>query len=94
MTTIKNNELLRQFETTTENGPLTIEYSVQEKKMFLTKLSANEEITEEKINEFITNVLDIVQEKKLKVVPTNTKIVSFFRKNKKFQELLPPGIKI
>jgi hypothetical protein len=39
-------------------------------------------------------VLDIAEERKFKVVPTNTKIVSFFRKNKKFQQLLPPGIKI
>lgn len=91
---IKDNELLRQFETKTDNGLLTIEYAIQERKIFLTKLCANENEQEEKVNEFITSVLDIAQERKFKVVPTNTKIVSFFRKNKKFHELLPPGIKI
>lgn len=35
MSTIKDNELLRQFETTTDNGLLTIEYAVQERKIFL-----------------------------------------------------------
>ena len=39
---IKDNELLRQFETKTDNGLLTIEYAIQERKIFLTKLCANE----------------------------------------------------
>ena len=91
---IKDNELLRQFEIKTDNGLLTIEYAIQERKIFLTKLCANENEQEEIVNNFIVSVLDIAQERKFKVVPTNPKIVSFFRKNKKFQELLPPGIKI
>ena len=91
---IKDNELLRQFETKTDYGLLTIEYAIQERKIFLTKLCANENENEDKVNQFITSVLDIAEERKFKVVPTNTKIVSFFRKNKKFQQLLPPGIKL
>jgi hypothetical protein len=91
---IKDNELLRQFETKTACGLLTIEYAIQERKIFLTKLCASENEQEDKVNQFITSVLDIAQERKFKVVPTNTKIVSFFRKNKKFHQLLPPGIKI
>ena len=34
---IKDNELLRQFEIITETGLVAIEYSVQERKLFLTK---------------------------------------------------------
>lgn len=93
-TTIKDNELLRQFETTTDHGLLTIEYAVQERKIFLTKLCAVENEAQENVDDFIKNVLDIAQERKFKVVPTNTKIVSFFRKNKTYKDLLPPGIKI
>jgi hypothetical protein len=94
MITIKDNELLRQFETIANNEMVTIEYSIQEKKLFLTKLCANETVDENFINQFIVDVLDIAQERKLRVVPTNTKIVSFFKKNKQFHEMLPPGIKI
>lgn len=93
-TNIKDNELLRQFETTTDHGLLTIEYSVQERKIFLTKLCAVEDEAQENVDDFIKNVLEIAQEKKYKVVPTNTKIVTFFRKNKTYKDLLPPGIKI
>ncbi len=94
MYTIKDNELLRQFEAETENGSLKIEYSLQEKKLFLTKLIANENEEEENVNQFISEVLEIVEDRKYRVVPTNSKIVSFFRKNKSYHQLLPPGIKI
>ncbi|PZR12628.1 MAG: N-acetyltransferase, partial [Flavobacterium psychrophilum] len=35
---IKDNEFSRQFETTADGKLLTIEYSVQERKLFLTKV--------------------------------------------------------
>ncbi|HLO74718.1 MAG TPA: hypothetical protein VK164_12330 [Flavobacterium sp.] len=91
---IKDNELLRQFEIITETGLIAIEYSIQERKLFLTKFCANSNEDEELQNEFIKNVLVIAEERKLKVVPTHAKFVSFFRKNRKYRELLPPGIMI
>ena len=91
---IKDNELLRQFETDTNTGLLSIEYSVQERKIFLTKFIENDNTDEEYQNEFIKNVLEIAQERKLKVVPTHIKLIKFFRKNRRYQEMLPPGIKI
>ena len=36
---IKDNELLRQFEIITETGLVAIEYSIQERKLFLTKFA-------------------------------------------------------
>ena len=36
---IKDNLLLRHFETPTEFGLLVMEYAIQERKIFLTKLS-------------------------------------------------------
>ena len=94
MATIKDNELLRQFEITTEKGLLTIEYAIQERKIFLTKLCTPEQESDEAIQQFVSEVLEHVEERKFKVVPTHPKMVSFFRKNKKFHSLLPPGIKI
>lgn len=94
MATIKDNELLRQFEITTSKGLVTIEYALQERKIFLTKLAAPEQEAEEVVQQFISDVLEIVEARKLKVVPTHAKMVSFFRKNKKYHTLLPPGIKL
>jgi hypothetical protein len=91
---IKDNELLRQFEIITETGLVSIEYSIQERKLFLTKFCSNNNEDEELHNEFIKSVLEIAESKKLKVVPTHAKFISFFRKNRKFQDMLPPGIKI
>ncbi|MFT7250564.1 MAG: hypothetical protein ACI9FW_000277 [Flavobacterium sp.] len=91
---IKDNELLRQFEITTDTGLVAIEYSLQDRKIFLTKFCENENLDIEIQDEFIKNVLAIAEERKLKVVPTNLKIIKFFRKNRRYRELLPPGLKI
>ena len=91
---IKDNELLRQFEIITETGLVAIEYSSQDRKLFLTKFCANNNENEELHNEFIENVLGIAVERKLKVVPTHARFISFFRKNRKYRELLPPGLMI
>ncbi|WP_322550319.1 N-acetyltransferase [Flavobacterium psychraquaticum] len=91
---IKDNQLLRQFEIITATGLVAIEYSVQERKLFLTKFCANNNEEEELQNEFIQNVLELAVERKLKVVPTHARFISFFRKNRKYRELLPPGLMI
>ena len=91
---IKDNELLRQFEIITETGFVAIEYSVQERKLFLTKFCNNNNEDEELHHEFIKTVLELAEERKLKVVPTHAKFISFFRKNRKYRELLPPGLMI
>jgi hypothetical protein len=91
---IKDNELLRQFEITTETGLVAIEYSLQDRKIFLTKFCENENLDLELQDLFIANVLEIAVERNIKVVPTNLRIIKFFRKNRKYRELLPPGLKI
>lgn len=91
---IKDNELLRQFEVNTNEGLISIEYSLQERKIFLTKFIENESTDEVLHEEFIKNVLAIAEERKLKVVPTHLKLIKFFRKHRRYQEMLPPGIKI
>lgn len=91
---IKNNELLRQFENQTDKGLLALEYSIQERKLFLTKLNHSETQDEETIDEFLKTIMEFAEEKKMKVVPTQSKITSFFKKHPSYKELLPPGIKI
>ena len=91
---VNDNVFLRQFEVEVGEDLATIEYSLQDRKIFLTKFVENDNEDEELHQEFIKNVLEIAIERKLKVVPTHIKMIKFFRKNRKYQELLPPGLKI
>ncbi|WP_338409407.1 N-acetyltransferase [uncultured Flavobacterium sp.] len=91
---IKDNELLRQFEITTDTGLVAIEYSIHDRKLFLTKFCENNNLDLELHDEFIANVLEIAVERKLKVVPTHLRMIKFFRKHRRYRELLPPGLKI
>ena len=92
---IKDNTFSRQFETFIGGKMISVEYSFQEKKIFLTKIIVPEHfIDEEFINELLKNIMAIAIERKLKVVPVLPKIATFFRKNPAYKELLPPGIKL
>lgn len=51
---IKDNAFARQFETKTESGTISLEYSFQEKKIFLTKINIPENFNDD---EFISNFL-------------------------------------
>ena len=92
---LENNEFLRQFEVVVNGSMARIEYAEQERKIFLTKLIVPEDLnTTEFKDEFIKTVLDSVAEKNMRVVPTSPEIAGFLRKNKRYKELLPVGIKL
>jgi len=91
---IKDNIFLRQFEINIDKQLLSLEYSLQERKIFLTKLNIPDGISLDKATEFLRNILDQLGEQKIKVVPTAPKVASFFRKNPTYKEMLPPGIVI
>ncbi len=92
---IKDNVFLRQFETTLDGHLAKIEYSSQERKVFLTKIVVPEEITQDGFNEsFIKAVLHHIREKNLRVVPTSPQIAGFLRRNRQYKEMLPVGIRI
>lgn len=92
---IKDNTFARQFETTTDKGLVTIEYSFQEKKIFLTKINVPDLFDDEEfISNLLKEIMTIAIERKLKVVPILPKIVIFFKKNPAYKELLPPGIRL
>jgi len=92
---IKDNAFARQFETIVPEGLLSVEYSFQEKKIFLTKINTPEGFENQAlIDAFLKNIMEIVIERKFKLVPIHPKIVLFIKKNPKYKELLPPGIRI
>lgn len=92
---INDNSFLRQFEARVNGHLAKIEYSSQERKVFLTKLVIPEEIDQEGFKEdFIKAVLNQIQEKNLRVVPTSPHIAGFLRKNRQYKEMLPVGIRI
>ena len=92
---IENNEFLRQFEVKISDSLARIEYAEQERKIFLTKIHIPESITDKSFEEdFIVKVLEFIESKNLRVVPTSPRIAGFVRKNKAFKHLLPVGIKL
>jgi len=90
-----DNDFLRQFELKVENKLAKIEYSLQERKIFLTKLIIPEAVfTEDFQNEFITLVFENIEERNLSVVPTSPEIAKFIRKNRQYKSMLPVGVRI
>jgi len=90
-----DNEFLRQFELKVENEMAIIEYSLQERKIFLTKLIIPDTIrTREFELEFIDMVFSNIKERNISVVPTSPEIAKFVRGNRKYKRMLPVGIRI
>ncbi|PKV50503.1 hypothetical protein ATE84_2561 [Aquimarina sp. MAR_2010_214] len=93
---ITDNEFLRQFETTIDGQKTKIEYALQERKIFLTKLIMSEEHIEKGYEQdFIIAVFNVIEERNIRLVPTCPIIAKFMRKNRrKYKDLLPVGINI
>ncbi|WP_199912820.1 GNAT family N-acetyltransferase [Aquimarina aquimarini] len=93
---ITDNEFLRQFETTIDGQKAKIEYALQERKIFLTKLIIGEEQLEKGLErDFIVAVFNVIKERNIRLVPTCPIIAKFMRKNRRrYKDLLPVGINI
>jgi predicted GNAT family acetyltransferase len=92
---ILDNEFLRQFECTYQEQMVVVEYALQEKKIFLTKLILPAVAPKEDwITELIADLLDLIEERRLRVVPTCSELKVLFKKNKSFQRMLPVGIRL
>lgn len=94
MVEITDSEFLRQFQTKVNGEIAFVEYSVQERKIFFTKVHIPEVADKEFADEFIKAVLEEVSSRRLRVVPTCAEATAFFRRNKEYKELLPAGIRI
>lgn len=90
-----DNDFLRQYELKIDDQLAKIEYSLQERKIFLTKLVIPECITNEDFKkDFLALVFDQIQERNLSVVPTSPEIAKFVRSNRKYKRMLPVGVRI
>ncbi|TGV02705.1 N-acetyltransferase [Flavivirga abyssicola] len=90
-----DNDFLRQFEIKIDNHLAKIEYSLQERKIFLTKLIIPEGIKDQEFSkEFLEAVFEQIQERNLSVVPTSPEIAKFVRSNRKYKRMLPVGVRI
>jgi predicted GNAT family acetyltransferase len=90
------NDFQRQYEAKIEGEILTAEFSEQERKIFLTKLTVPDAYKDSEVqNIFISKILDSFKDTRFKVMPTSPEIAKFFRKNRlKYKDLLPAGISI
>lgn len=90
-----DNDFLRQYELKVDEQLAKIEYSLQDRKIFLTKLIIPDAINSEDFEkEFLTMVFDNIGERNISVVPTSPEIAKFIRKNRKYKKMLPVGIRI
>ena len=90
-----DNEFLRQFEVKVDDQLAKIEYSLQERKIFLTKLIIPNEVKSENFqDDFIKVVFENIEERNLSVVPTSPEIAKFIRRNRQYKSMLPVGVRI
>ncbi|GGZ82636.1 N-acetyltransferase [Algibacter mikhailovii] len=90
-----DNDFLRQYELKVDDQLAKIEYSLQERKIFLTKLIIPENIQDNEFKkEFLALVFEQIGERNLSVVPTSPEIAKFVRSNRKYKRMLPVGVRI
>jgi|TARA_B110000967_G_scaffold82641_1_gene85293 hypothetical protein len=90
-----DNSFLRQYELKVGTELATLEYSQQERKIFLTKLNIPEVLMSEAFLEnFLKIVLENIIEKDISVVPTSPPVAKFIRRNRRYRKMLPVGIRI
>ncbi|MFL2638735.1 MAG: N-acetyltransferase [Flavobacteriaceae bacterium] len=92
---IKDNEFLRQFEVEIGNDLAKIEYALQDRKIFLTKLIVPNSNNDPNFEEnFIKEVFEIIKQKNIRIMPTSPQIRKFIKKHKEFKNLLPFGVRL
>ena len=90
-----DNTFLRQYELQVSDDLAIIEYSLQDRKIFLTKLIIPESVSDDSFTEeFLVLVLEDIRDRAISVVPTAPTIAKFIRKNRKYKKMLPVGIRI
>lgn len=90
-----DNDFLRQFELRIDDELAKIEYSLQDRKIFLTKIEIPTSVEDESFEEeFLTMVFDSIKERNISVVPTSPQIAKFVRRHRQYKRMLPVGIRI
>ena len=92
---LTDNDFLRQFELKVDGELAKIEYSLQDRKIFLTKLIIPDSLDQDDFEEeFLTIVFENIAERNISVVPTSPEIAKFIRRHRKYKRMLPVGIRI
>jgi hypothetical protein len=92
---LTDNPFLRQYELKVGGELATLEYSQQDRKIFLTKLNIPEVLeTETFVEDFLKIILEDIIEKDISVVPTSPPVAKFIRGNRRYRKMLPVGIRI
>ena len=89
-----DNEFSRQYQAKLNGEHAFIDYAIQERKIFLTKTLLPQSATEALVDEFFKGAVDMIADKKYKVVPVCPVAISFFKRNKQYKEVLSAGIRI
>ena len=90
-----DNDFLRQFEIKVDNDLAKIEYSLQDRKIFLTKIIIPLAIKDDAFSDdFLKVVFENIDERNLSVVPTSPEIAKFVRRNRQYKSMLPVGLRI
>lgn len=90
---IFDNTEMRHYEVKHGEQLAIIEYQIQEKKVFLTRVEFPESFVEEGKDQIMINTtLDIIAETGMRIVPMTRIIKQFFRDHKERRKLLPVGI--
>ena len=93
--TINDNTFLRQYESEVGEDLAKIEYALQDRKIFLTKLIIPSSNNDSSLEEtFIREVFEIIKEKNIRIMPTSPEIRKFIKKNREFKDLLPIGVRL
>tara|TARA_B100000768_G_scaffold59800_1_gene57793 strand:- start:2916 stop:3209 length:294 start_codon:yes stop_codon:yes gene_type:complete len=92
---INDNVFLRQFEVEIGEDLAKIEYALQDRKIFLTKLIIPNSNADQNFEEtFIKEVFELIREKNIRIMPTSPEIRKFIKKHKEFKDLLPIGVRL
>tara|TARA_A100001015_G_scaffold103592_1_gene115008 strand:- start:2997 stop:3287 length:291 start_codon:yes stop_codon:yes gene_type:complete len=91
---INDNNFLRQFEVNIDDQLAKVEYALQERKIFLTKIILPENSTDEFKEAFLIEIFEIIKDRKLRMMPTSSEIKTFLKSKREYMELLPIGVRL
>ena len=91
---INDNNFLRQFEVNINGQLAKVEYALQERKIFLTKIILPDNTTDQFKEEFLVEIFEIFKVRKLRMMPTSSEIKKFLKSNKEYLDLLPIGVRL
>lgn len=91
---INDNNFLRQFEVNINGQLAKVEYALQERKIFLTKIILPENTTDQFKEDFLVQIFEIIKDRKLRMMPTSSEIKKFLKSNKEYMDLLPIGVRL